>query len=79
MKRKYVVIMFRGYYIAENKKDAINFLLSCIDDAYIIHTRSQEGNYYHNRVKIIADKEANCSFLPKDHPDYWQGEVTYGR
>ena len=54
MKRHYVVLRIDGYYDAKNKKDALRYLETTIEAIYVIHTRSTEGNYYHNRIKIVA-------------------------
>ena len=56
MKKQYVVRMINGYYQAENKKDAIEFLNENDTACDVIYTASSEGNYYHNRVNVIASK-----------------------
>jgi len=64
MKRKYVVVMWGGYYIAKNKKDAIKFLRDDTNADYIILTRAREGNYYHNNINVVAEKIPDFSVYP---------------
>jgi len=53
--KKYVVLMVNGYYIAQNKKDAMREYNNN-DIAYkVIYTKSAKGNYYHNKIKVIAE------------------------
>ena len=56
MKRHYVVLQTDGYYEADDKKDALKYLKDTITATHVIHTRSTDGNYYHDRVKVIAEK-----------------------
>lgn len=55
-KRHYVVRMVSGYYEAKNKKDAVKFLHDEEFAEDIIYTRSENGNYYHNRVNVVMTK-----------------------
>ena len=54
MKKHYVVLRTDGYYEAKNKKDALEYLRDTPDATHVIYTRAQEGNYYHDRVKVVA-------------------------
>ncbi|MFX0141885.1 MAG: hypothetical protein ACFFDN_50075 [Candidatus Hodarchaeota archaeon] len=56
MKRHYVVRLSNGYYEAKNKKDAFEELKNndLADD--VVYTTCVDGNYYHNRINVIASK-----------------------
>ncbi len=56
MKRHYVVLKTCGYYEADNKKDAMEILRDDEFAVEVIHTRSWDGNYYHDRIKVVAGK-----------------------
>lgn len=55
-RRKYVVRSAVGYTVADNKKEALEILADDENARDVILTRAARGNYYHNRVKIIATK-----------------------
>ena len=54
MKRDYIVRMTDGYYVAENKKDALGYLKYNDRAVDVVLTASK--NHYHNRVNVIATK-----------------------
>ncbi len=54
MKKHYVVILVDGYYKAKNKKDAMNEFKENDKTLGIILSQSKTGNYYHNRVHVVA-------------------------
>jgi len=55
MKRHYVVLLTNGYYLAGSKKEAMAYYQKHDTAIDVIRTRSERGNYYHNRIKSILD------------------------
>ncbi len=56
MKKHYVVIRVNGYYEASNKRDAMRYLVETENATHVIRTASTDGNYYHSRINIVAEK-----------------------
>ena len=55
-KRHYVVRAFTGFLVTRSKKAALKILKENMEAFDVIISQSKTQNYYHNRVRVIAEK-----------------------